>query len=369
MKDTDIKTRRAIRLYDGITGVSGDFVERASVPVRRRGRIWLRLAAAAACICLVLTGAFHVLQRLDYLGAGCGAWAGQIVNGVYYYAKPHSGVYSYAPDGESEKLLGTYWFDQYQLDDYGIYYTSGKRLYVREHTTGKRRHLYTAKKSTHIFIERLAEGNVMLTCYNKRTKMLYEVLVDGKNGKQLVELASPISYEASWHTQKYSELHDSAGERQFELIPTEEEYRFDLYENGKSILPKGVSVCHYNHYSLGDTLVLQGYEGRWKDILVVLPPKGGVTILSGVPTAILSGNEDYLFYADQETVYAVSLADGTKHRLKPKGETAVGFYEVVSDGAYLYACAPWKKTQECWQVDYLESVPVGLTLVKSDIGN
>ena len=70
----------------------------------------LRLAAAAACLCLLTAFAVNTLGRFGYdFRAGCGAWPGTIVEGVYYYNVPHSGVWRYVPGEEPEKLLSTYW--------------------------------------------------------------------------------------------------------------------------------------------------------------------------------------------------------------------------------------------------------------------
>ena len=74
------------------------------------------------------------------LGGKCGGNLGTLTSSGYYYATDFA-IYRHTPDSKALVMLlprKSY----YRVDDYGIYYTSGKTLYVRRHDTGKTEALY-----------------------------------------------------------------------------------------------------------------------------------------------------------------------------------------------------------------------------------
>ena len=169
-------------LIDIIGEAADEHILDAKTPKKKANR-WVHWAATAACVCLVIAGVWDTLDRLDYnfFAAGCGAWPGEIINGDYYYYVQHKGVMKYTPEGESEHLLHTYWFEEWDVNEYGIYYWWDMSVYVRDHETGTRTKLYTANRNdcTHIRFTLTGDGNVIVTHYNKDDEFAYELLIDG----------------------------------------------------------------------------------------------------------------------------------------------------------------------------------------------
>ena len=109
------------------------------MPPRRR---WVRMLAAAACLCLVCGAGVGVMLRLGYLTAGCSAWPGTFVGGAYYHTVQHEGIYRW--NGTSnEKVLGAFRNEGWLVNDHGIYYKTRRSLYVLPHE-GRKTKLFTA---------------------------------------------------------------------------------------------------------------------------------------------------------------------------------------------------------------------------------
>lgn len=217
-------------------------------------RTWVKWAAAAACLCLIVAGAINTLLRFDYFTAGCSAWPGTIVNGAYYYKVPHKGVYSYTPGEGSKMLLSAYWEDGWLVNKYGLYYVQGRSLFVREAETGDIRRLYRASltDSTHIGFTLQQDGNAIVTIYNKHTEIKSELLLDGETGEMLKTVMEPTEYDDD--ALSYSKANYLVGDRRLQLVPADGGDTCDLLENGKSILPEGITVSRYSAAYYGDNL-------------------------------------------------------------------------------------------------------------------
>lgn len=127
-------------------------VQDARDPKLKRPHRWRRWLVTAACLCLAVLGIWTArrVDYLDFLRTGCAASIGTVVDGDYYYHVRHRGLYRYDPEtGERKRVLSTFWYDSYQVNKYGVYYTDGKSLYVLEHAAKKRTLLYRGRQGLH----------------------------------------------------------------------------------------------------------------------------------------------------------------------------------------------------------------------------
>lgn len=372
-------------ISDMLDMLDDDLIAEADM-LRRKNNVkrkWRKWGLLAACLCLMLAGSVRTLQRFDYFRfrAGCSALPGTVADGVYYYKVLHDGVYAYRPGGEPEKLLSTFWEDGWLVNEYGLYYQRGKSLYVRPHESGKSVKLYTAKDSTHIGFLLQPDGNVIVTAYNKHRELVSQQLLDGKTGDVLETVMEPTPYDVYYKLGKYSDLNHWVGGRKLLLRYTEEgsgpepfaHSGYRLFENGGDILPEDVFVYKGSALYSGDTLILSGYRekesgNKTEELLIVLHPDGNDRILSVENRYYLTGTDSFLFYPYLEGVWCLSLKDGSHWELEASENSGISFYDLSTDGQYLYCCAPWSHIQECWKVEYdAEGRPTGLRLVDGDI--
>lgn len=117
-------------------------VQDARDPKLKRPHRWRRWLVTAACLCLVVLGIWTArrFDYLDFLRTGCAASIGTVVDGDYYYHVRHRGLYRYDPEtGERQQILSTFWYNSYQVNEYGVYYIGGKSLYVLDHAAKNER--------------------------------------------------------------------------------------------------------------------------------------------------------------------------------------------------------------------------------------
>ena len=343
------------------------------VKERKTNRL-VRWMAAAACFCLVAVGVWNTLDRLDYdfFAAGCSAYPGEIVNGDYYYYVQHKGVMKYTPEGESEHLLHTYWFEEWDVNEYGIYYWWDMSVYVRDHKTGTRTKLYTANRAdtTHIRFTLSGDGNVIVTHYNKHTEVTYEVLIDGRTGDVIDTIMQPTPRDVAWYAY-YSNTNFLVGDRHIILTPVDERKNFFLVtENGQNLLPEGVTVSKYPEH-FGDVLwfsirYADGYNPAETDSYAVVYPDGKTEIVTIPAEYYYGGTTEHLFAVNSGEVFCAEVSTGDSWHLEMDAEA--DFHDLATDGVYLYTTAPWDHVQTCWKLIYDDSGrPTGLTLISRDI--
>lgn len=325
-------------------------------PPRRR---WVRILAAAACLCLVCGAGLGAMIRLGYFAAGCSAWPGTFVDGDYYHTVQHEGVYRW--NGTSnEKVLGAFWYEGWLVNDYGVYYKTRRSLYVQPHE-GKKTKLFAASmtEASHIGFTLYGE-DVVVRIYNKHTEQFSEVLVDGRTGEPLAEVTPLSPYSLLYDGQAFSDTHLLVGEREIILR------NGVLTENGLPLLSQPVS----QYYSRSNGQVWFTVEENWPEssTLFFLRPDGQDHLVT-LPTytcADVAG--DFAFWVDYEQ-NAVCCADtrtGEWWTLDSDAESE--FYEIVTDGEYLFSCVPWDDYQRLWQLEYDgEGRPAALRLLKENI--
>ena len=357
------------RILEALGAVDGQYIAAAD-PGRKKLPRWTKALAACASLCLVLLGTVGTLLRFDYFRSGCGAWCGNIVEGTYYFTVPHDGVYSYSPEEGTKKQLSAFWEDGWLVNDYGIYYTRGRSLFVQVHETGKRQRLYTAAwwDWTHIGFSLEEDGNVVVTQYDKYRERISEVLVDGVTGQVLGEVTPVISYDEWWNdaTPLYSRIHFQVGERTLTLDATGGEYRYDLTEDGRSLLPAGMRVSGATRF--GDRLWFRS-AGESEDTVTwyVASPDGNDQVVTLPLHTYQTGTGDYLFYVDDSNSGIWCAEASTGQRWKLQTDVDCDFYSIVTDGTWMYTCVPWGEEQVCWELAWEEGRPTALKLVSENI--
>lgn len=363
---------RSIDLYSAIRAVDDDILERSEAATckHKKKNGWLKWGTLAACLCLVIAGMLDTLNRFDYSFSrgNCAATPGTIVDGVYYYYVPHSGVWSYEPNGGSQKQLSTYWFEEWTVNDYGIYYRQGMSVYVCDHETGERRKLYSASQPdcTHIRFELRNDGSIIVAGWNKDNRSRYELLLDGITGELIETVMEPTSYDVL----SYGESHKIIGSRKVELLAaSEDSVLCELTENGVKLLPEGMLVFKDEEY-WGNAL----WFGVWhEDIVdseekyVILYPDGATEIVTLPAQHYYGGTTEYLFATIENCeILCVEVATGESWILEM--DATGDFHDLATDGNYLYTMAPWAEEQTCWKLEYNdEGRPTGITLVNENI--
>lgn len=357
-------------ILDAIGAINDEAVQDARAYRRTRYSKAIKWVALAACFCLVMAGMLDTLNRFDYSfdGGNCAATPGTIVEGVYYYYVPHSGVWSYEPNGVSQKDLSTYWFEEWAVNDYGIYYQQGRSVYVRDHETGERRKLYSASQPgcTHIRFELSRDGNIIFVGMNKDDRTCYELLLDGTTGELIETLMEPTSYDVL----SYSESHKKIGNREIELsAASEDAVLCELTENGVNLLANGMLVYKYEEH-WGNALWFKVWqENRVDDETkyVILHPDGETEIVTLPTQYYYGGTAEYLFTTIENCeVLCVEVATGESWILEM--DTPGDFHDLATDGNYLYTMAPWAEGQTCWKLEYNdEGHPMRIILVDKNI--
>ena len=211
---------------------------------------------------------------------------------------------------------------------------------------------------------------MVVTQYDKYRERISEVLLDGVTGQVLREVTPVTTYDDWWDSDilLYSRSNFQVGDRTLTFAATGEEYRYDLTENGRSLLPEGMRVSGAIRF--GDRLCFRS-AGEPEDTVTwyVASPEGeeqGVTLpLHTYQT----GTGDYLFYVDNSNsgVWCTDAATGRCWKLKTDFDC--DFYSIVTDGTWMYSCVPWRTGQTCWELVWEEGRPTALKLVSENIAS
>jgi len=347
---------KELRLLKALGTVDSRFPEEAMAkPPRRR---WVRVLTAAACLCLVCGAGVGLMLRLGYFAAGCSAWAGTFAEGAYYHTVQHKGLYRWDGTG-NEKVLGAFWYEDWQVNDYGIYYKTRRSLYVQPHE-GKKMKLFTANRTeaSHIGFT-LYGDDVVVTVYNKYKERFSEVLIDGCIGEVLETVTPPADYDVLYDGQAFSHTHLLVGEREIVLQDG------ILTENGLPLLTEPVS----RYASRSNGQVWFTVEETWPESSTwyILRPDGQDRLVTLPAYTCSALARDFAFWVDHDegTVCCGDTRTGENWTLSVDTESE--FYELSTDGIHLFSCVPWDDYQRLWQVEYEAGRPVGLTLLDNDI--
>ena len=299
-------------LYRAIGELDEVLLERSeSAAVGKKGL--RRLLLSVACMVLLVMGVRETIDRLGLFRMGCSTTAGTLVDGVYYYRERHNGLWQYTPEEGSRKIVSEWDMDGWQVNTYGVYYSQGRSLYVREHESGKKRCLFKAGfwESSFINFSLQEDGDVVVSVHNTHKNTIYQVLLDGVTGAVLEQVTDILPYP-SYEVLLYSEAHFQVGDRQITLVPLEGRNDCDVLENGVSLLQEGDRVTFWMGTYYGDNLFLR-FRDEENPMFVhylVLRPDGNDSELISIGGIPLAGTNDYLFNSLDPRVYG----DGTKSK-------------------------------------------------------
>lgn len=368
------------KISDALELLPEDMLEQAQSErvKKKKKRRWPKWVAAAACFCLVAVGVWDTLARMDFhfFRAGCGSFPGQFVGEDYYFYAPGEGVLRYTLGGESELALHTYWFEEWDVNEYGIYYWWDMSVYVKDHETGTRTKLYTASRrdTTHIRYVLLGNGNVVVTHYNKDTDITYEVMIDGKSGEVLDTVMEPTPHDVS-HYAYWSRLNFFVGDRHIELVPVDEKKdNCLLTEKGRNLLPEGMTVrpSSFPDYFGGALWLPLRNDGSYDpgeiERYAVIHPDGRTEVVTLPNEYYYGGTTEYLFTPENNNrVKCVEVSNGDSWILEMDAETE-DLHDLATNGIQLYTMAPWAEEQMCWEIVFDGTgKPVGLTQIAESI--
>ncbi len=360
----------AMKLIRALGGIDPALIEEAA-PAQIFRMPWRRLAALAACIALVLGSGWTVIDRFGLFRAGCSAWPGTFVDGRYYYTNGHGNVYCW--DGQTtQKVLGGFWNEGWQVNDYGLFYKQGRRQFVIDHETGTRRRLFSTSvfEASHIGAD-LYGDDVIVRVYNKHKEIAREVLVDSATGAQ-TEVLDWISYDDLHDGKTFSDTNLLVGERHIKLCLDETEHG-TLWEGDAPLLPEAVdAVGRY-----WDVYHDQVWFGAGDKRFYVLRPDGDDRLVDLSDTALYHVNAaagDFAYWTGStgengidQAVWCLDTRTGEHWPLE--NNTQMEFYELATDGIHLVSCVPWDDYQALWRIDYQNGRPASLTLLDDDLNS
>ena len=369
-----------MRLFEALGKIDENLIADAAPEKTKKNQSkyirWTKKVAVVASIGLVLIGAIDILERLDYtFEANCGAFLGQIIDGTYYYFEPHKGIMKYTPDGESELLLHTYWFgEDWEVTDYGIYYRDDMSVYVCDHETGARTKLYTSDstENTHMRFKLWKDDKILVTNYNKEKQIVYQVLVDGKNGGVIETVMEKTPYKVA-NNVYYGDMHLWVGDREIILVPQDEKRQiFIAVENGENILPEGFYVTRHYQDAYKNILLLHKHNDENYKTVFAIYPDGTSQVLQLPPFENYSGNDRFLYHAEplEDGIACVDVRTGESWflEIEANGKEYKEMHNVVCDGMYMYTCGPAGGEAALWKLVYDESgKPIGMSLIDDDI--
>lgn len=371
---------KKMRLFEVLGKIDENLIAEAS-PENKSNKFskhmkWVKRLAIAACIGLVLILGINTLGRLDYtFEANCGAFLGRILDGTYYYYEPHKGIMKYTPEGESELLLHTYWFgEDWEVNEYGIYYRDDMSVYVRDHETGTRTKLYTSDSSenTHMRFKLWKDGEILITNYHKEKQIVYEVLIDGKTGDVLETVMEKTPYQVAQNVY-YSDMHLWLGDREITLEPQDEKREiFIAVENGENILPDDFYVTRHYQDAYKNILLLHKHNDENYKTVFAIYPDGTNQVLQLPPYGNYSGNDKFLYHAEplKDGIACVDVRTGESWflEIETNGKEYKEMHNVVADSEYVYTCGPAGGETALWKLVYDETGrPIKMSLIDSDI--
>lgn len=369
-----------MRLFEALGKIDENLIEEAS-PENKENKnykyfILGKRVAVAASVCLLFAGAIDTLGRLDYtFEANCGAFLGEIVDGTYYYYEPHKGIMKYTPEREPELLLHTYWFgEDWEVNEYGIYYRDGMSVYVCDHETGTRTKLYTSNsvENTHMRFKLWTDNKILVTNYNKDTQIVYEVLVDGISGGEIENVMEKTSYQVA-NNVYYGDMHLRVGDREIILEPQDEKRQvFVAKENGVNILPEGFYVTRHYQDAYKNILLLHKHNDENYKTVFAIYPDGTNQVIQMPPYGNYSGDDKFLYHAEplEDGIACVDARSGENWFLaiEANGMEYKEMHNVESNGEYMYTCGPAGGETALWKLVYDDTgKPTGMYLIDNDI--
>lgn len=161
-----------------------------------------------------------------------------------------------------------------------------------------------------------------------------------------------------------------AGRRWAALAATDREDRYDLRENGVSLLPEGVTVSAYPDWQ-GDRLWFYCAWDEEESTCLIASQEGDRLVRLPTHTYRAWGGDFALYLGDgdgdgiDDRLCCIDLRTGEEWTLTQSEDAE--WYDFTCDGEYLYACVPWDEYHACWRLAWQEGRPAAVELVSGDI--
>ena len=345
-------------LYREFGNIDLDMVE-AAAPTQKiknkKRNSWIKWVSIAACFCICLTAfALNTLNRMDYFEESCSSHIGSVTEGGYYYEVQRDGIYSYSKSNGTTKLLSSYWFDNWSVNEYGIYYNRGTTLYVLPHGSEKSEKLYSSANGSRIDFAIQPNGTIKTSVVGKvdgKFETLQKFFLDGVTGERIEGNLNETIYKI--------------GDR--EIVHLRQNNGSDVLERGTSILPKGMIVGNGADAFDDGVMFFINSESNdiWSYFIVLADGSNHIVEIAGDPP--FSIYETYVIYLKDNTFWCLDARNNESWKLDMTSDE-YGVYEFVLDGTTIYSCAPWSEKQTCWKLNTDENgKPISTTLTDDNI--
>lgn len=329
-------------ISDALNNIDFDMVEDVyeSTKVKKKNKksIWLKWGTVAACLCLCLMAiTLNTLNRMDYFEESCSSYIGKVVDGTYYYEVQREGIYSYDEANGTTKILSSYWFDRWSVNEYGIYYNRGTTLYVLPHGNEKSEKLYSSANGSRIDFAIQPNGTIKASVVGKvdgKFETLQKFYLDGVTGERVEGNLDETIYKI--------------GER--EVVHLRKGSGSDVLESGMSILPEGMIVGNGAEAFNDGVMFFINSDGSdvWTYYVVLADGSNHTIEIAGDPP--FSIYKTYVIYLKDNEFWCLDARTNESWELRMDTEEH-RVYEFVLDGTTIYSCAPWSENQTCWQLN------------------
>ena len=261
----------------------------------------------AVGLILFLSSSGYVLFRLGYFQAG-NEYIGILTKEAYYFEAPRDGIYSYHPGKEPEKLISSFWVEDWDVNETALYYKYGRSLYSLDTENGKKRKLYEATDSrcSHISFSLRGDGGILVNLYDKDVEKIKQIHIAGKIGEILHDMTDFLPY---LEVESYDDT-------------------VDVRLDEQSFLPEGASYV----LGYGDTIA---------DV------------------------QPYIFYLSDYAIWCLDRETGEAWKMQETDSERI--QSACTDGEYFYAISIAKSPSVYQIIKDQDGSPVGLQLLDEEI--
>ncbi len=346
----------AKKFSDALGNISANYINEAiNYSAAKNKKTWVKWGmSVAACLCLITLLAVNVLDRFEIFEESCSANIGTAVDGVYYFEITHDGIYSYDESGGVKKLLSTFWYDRWDVNEYGVYYNRGTKLYVLPHGSSSSVKLYSSAKGSRTDFSIQPDGNISVSTLGKadgKIQIIKSFCIDGITGDMINREATDTVYEIGNRVITHVEREDGC----------------DLLENEISILPEGITVGYGAEiFDDGGIFYVHTADANsWTLFIASANGNDNILTINGDPPFALT--DRYVIYVNDNALWCTDIeSEGSWELQTDSDEFEV--YEFVLADDKLYTCVPWSERQSYWKI-IIDTVgkPISLSLINEDI--
>lgn len=295
-----------------------------------------------AVICIVV---ICIAAGMFFRYGGRATGYGQtLIDRELYYPTKLNGIYRYSPEKWKQHILWAFQYDDFTYGEEALYYFRNGNIYKVPYETGKKEKIYDSrdKEQGKLVLEGMFQGNLLVNKQEDYGKSGGYLVLDVESGSVISSLTEEQWMDTSANGNQTIE----AAGRVFEQETTEKDsFRYQLYEDGRLVLPEGVS---YNGIEiLEHSLLLQ--RGTGKYALYDLKDSRYIELPEAVT---MTGYGDYIFYATEDhEICCYDIAEEKEWKL----HDGVYVYSMKSDADYLYISCPMNGDgTKCFRIVYNE---------------